>query len=34
VSKNEAKLQLNYYRQQYQDRKPNNEVILAAQVSY
>jgi hypothetical protein len=34
ISKNEAKLQLNYYRQQYQDKKANNEVILAAQVMY
>lgn len=30
----EAKLQLNYYRQQYDDRTPNNEVILAAQASF
>jgi phosphate-selective porin len=31
---NEAKLQLNYYRFQYQDKTADNQAILAAQVAY
>lgn len=34
IQKQEAKLLLNYGRFQYDDAKPNNEVILAAQLSY
>jgi phosphate-selective porin len=34
IVSNEVKLQLNYYRFQYQDKTANNEVIFAAQVSY
>jgi hypothetical protein len=34
LQKHEAKLQLNYSRFEYDDETPNNEVILAAQVSF
>jgi hypothetical protein len=34
IQKQEAKLQLNYYRFEYDDRTPNNEVIFAAQVGF
>lgn len=34
IQKNEAKLQLNYSRFEYDDATPNNEVILAAQVGF
>ena len=34
LQKNEAKVLINYLRYQYQDRKPNNELVLAAQVAF
>jgi hypothetical protein len=34
IQKHEAKLQLNYSRFEYDDRTPNNEVLLAAQVGF
>jgi phosphate-selective porin OprO and OprP len=34
ISHHEAKLQLNYYRLQYQDKTRDNQVIAAAQVAY
>jgi phosphate-selective porin len=34
IAANEAKLQLNYYRFQYQDKTADNQAILAAQVAY
>jgi hypothetical protein len=34
LQKNEAKLLINYLRYEYQDRKPNNEVVLGAQVAF
>lgn len=34
IVSNEVKLQLNYYRFQYQDKTANNEVVFAAQVAY
>ncbi len=34
IQKHEAKLQLNYYRFEYDDRTPRDEVLLAAQVGF
>jgi phosphate-selective porin len=34
IRKHEVKLQLNYSRWEYDDRTPNNEVLLAAQVAF
>ncbi|HKU38222.1 MAG TPA: porin, partial [Polyangiales bacterium] len=34
LRKQEAKVLLNYYRFEYEDKTPNNQIILSAQVSY